>query len=56
MLGALPHTTVQIITTAYKIKIFFGSDLDIGFVLLVVQREVEVDCTYVASIMKDLFL
>lgn len=55
VLTPLPHYLFQILTTSFATELFFGSKLDLGLVLLVLERQREVDWTYVASIMEDNF-
>lgn len=56
MLMALLRCTTQVPNASYITELFFGSNLDGGFVLLAVERQRKVEWTYVAWMMEDSFL
>lgn len=56
MLTPLPHARRHIVTSIYAQELFHGGELGVAIVWLAIQRQYEVDCTYVESFIEDHFL
>lgn len=52
----LPHAPIHILNSTLVTELFSGGQLDFAMVRPEIQRQYEVDCTYVEIVMEDPFL
>lgn len=52
----LPHAITHIINSSYVTELFYGGELNVGFVWLAIQRQHEVYWAYADNVMEDPFL